>query len=107
MTQRVLLIFGVTYAIVTTVHRSIIDKECYIGSGCWVGCGDDYTPNKEEPDCLNSGITVIGKAARLPPGLMVGRNCKIDTGVKDSDFSSLSIPSGSSVEKSPQGLTQQ
>jgi glucose-1-phosphate adenylyltransferase len=79
------------------VHRSIIDKECYIGSGCWIGCGDDYTPNKEEPDYLNSGITVIGKGARLPPGLRVGRNCKIDPGVKESDFSTLSIPSGSSV----------
>jgi glucose-1-phosphate adenylyltransferase len=79
------------------VHRSIIDKECYIGSGCWIGCGDDYTPNKDEPDYLNSGITVIGKGARLPPGLRVGRNCKIDPWVKESDFSTLSIPSGSSV----------
>jgi len=79
------------------VHRSIIDKECYISSGCWIGCGDDYTPNKDEPDYLNCGITVIGKGARLPPGLRVGRNCKIDPGVKESDFSTLSIPSGSSV----------
>jgi len=79
------------------VHRSIIDKECYIGPGCWVGYGDDYTPNKDEPDYLNCGITVIGKGARLPPGLRVGRNCKIDPGVKESDFSTLSIPSGSSV----------
>ncbi len=79
------------------VHRSIIDKECYIGSGCWMGCGEDYTPNKDEPDYLNSGITVIGKGARLPQGLRVGRNCKIDPGVKESDFSNLSIPSGSSV----------
>jgi glucose-1-phosphate adenylyltransferase len=79
------------------VHRCIIDKECYIGPGCWVGCGDDYTPNKDEPEHLNCGITVIGKGARLPPGLRVGRNCKIDPGVKESDFSALSIPSGSSI----------
>jgi glucose-1-phosphate adenylyltransferase len=79
------------------VQRSIIDKECYIGSGCWIGCGDDYTPNKDEPDYLNCGITVIGKGARLPPGLRVGRNCKIDPGVRESDFSTLCIPSGSSV----------
>ena len=79
------------------VQRSIIDKECYIGSGCWIGCGEDYTPNKDEPDYLNSGITVIGIAARLPQGVRVGRNCKIDPGVKESDFSTLSIPSGSSV----------
>jgi len=79
------------------VHRSIIDKECYIGPGCWIGCSEDYTPNKDEPDYLNCGITVIGKGARLPPGLRVGRNCKIDPEVKESDFSTLSIPSGSSV----------
>jgi len=79
------------------VQRSIIDKECYIGSGCWIGCGEDYTPNKDEPDNLNSGITVIGKGARLPSGLRVGRNCKIDPGVKESDFATLSIPSGTSV----------
>lgn len=79
------------------VHRSIIDKECYIGPGCWIGCGEDYTPNKDEPEYLNSGITVIGKGARLPPGLRVGRNCKIDPWVKESYFSTFSIPSGSSV----------
>jgi len=79
------------------VHHSIIDKECYIGPGCWIGCGEDYTPNKDEPDYLNCGITVIGEGARLPSGLRVGRNCKIDPGVKESDFSTLSIPSGSSV----------
>jgi len=79
------------------VNRSIIDKECHIAPGCWIGCGDDYTPNKDEPSNLNSGITIVGKGVSLPSGLRVGRNCKIDPGVQESDFSSLSIPSGSSV----------
>ena len=79
------------------VHRSIIDKGCYIAQGCCIGYGEDYTLNKDEPVYLNCGITVIGKGARLPPGLRVGRNCKIDPGVKESDFSTLFIPSGSSV----------
>jgi glucose-1-phosphate adenylyltransferase len=81
----------------SVIQRSIIDKECYIGPGCWIGCGEDYTPNKHEPDYLNSGITVIGKGARLPPGLRVGRNCKIGPGVNESHFSTLSVPSGSSI----------
>ena len=79
------------------VQRSIVDKVCSIGSGCWIGCGEDYTPNKDEPDYLNSGITVIGKGARLPPGLRVGRNCRIDPGVTETDFATLCIPSGASV----------
>jgi len=33
----------------------------------------------------------------LPTGLKVGRNCKIDSEVQESDFSTLFIPSGSSV----------
>jgi glucose-1-phosphate adenylyltransferase len=79
------------------VHRSIIDKECYIAQGCYIGYGEDYTPNKDEPANLNSGITVVGKGVRLPPGLKVGRNCKIDPEVQGGDFSTLFIPSGSSV----------
>jgi len=79
------------------VHRSIIDKECYIAPGCCIGYGDDYTPNKDEPGYLNCGITVVGKEARLPPELKVGRNCRIDSEVQESDFSTLFIPSGSSV----------
>jgi glucose-1-phosphate adenylyltransferase len=81
------------------VDRCIIDKECYIGSGCWIGCGDDYTPNRDEPEHLNCGITLIGKGARLPRGLRVGRNCRIDPGVQENDFSTLSIASGSSVQQ--------
>ena len=79
------------------VHRSIVDKECYIAPGCCIGYGDDHTPNKDEPEYLNCGITVVGKGARLPPGLKVGRNCKISPEVQESDFSTLFIPSGSSV----------
>ena len=79
------------------VHRSIIDKECYIAPGCCVGDGDDYTPNQDEPAFLNCGITVIGKAARLRPHLRVGRNCRIDPGVEEQDFPGLLIPSGGSV----------
>jgi len=79
------------------IHRSIIDKECYIAQGCCIGYGDDYVPNKDEPLYLNCGITVVGKGARLPPGLKVGRNCKIDSEVQESNFSTLFIPSGSSV----------
>jgi glucose-1-phosphate adenylyltransferase len=79
------------------VYRCIIDKECYIGQGCHIGYGEDCTPNKEEPDVLNCGITVVGKGARLPPGLKVGRNCKIGCDVHENDFPSLYLPSGSSI----------
>jgi glucose-1-phosphate adenylyltransferase len=81
------------------VHRCIIDKECWIGPGCLVGHGDDNSPNKDEPENLNTSITVIGKGAKLPSKLKVGRNCRIGCWVERSDFSSDVLPSGSSVER--------
>jgi len=84
------------------VHRSIVDKQCWIGPGCHVGYGDDYTLNKDEPDYLNCGITVVGKGAKLPPGLKVGRNCRIGCWVERSDFDDDFLPSGSTVERKTQ-----
>ncbi len=81
------------------LQRAIIDKECYIGPGCRLGHGDDDTPNKDEPGTLNCGITVIGKGARLPANLVVGRNCRINPDVQETDFPDLSVPSGSSVRR--------
>jgi glucose-1-phosphate adenylyltransferase len=79
------------------VHRAIVDKKCYIAPQCCLGYGDDYTPNTDEPGNLHCGITVVGKEARLPSGLKVGRNCMIAPEVQEGDFSALFIPSGSSV----------
>jgi glucose-1-phosphate adenylyltransferase len=79
------------------VHHAIIDKECYIAPGCRLGHGDDNTPNTDEPGNLNCGITVVGKGARLPAGLVVGRNCRIEPDVQEADFPDLDLPSGSSV----------
>ncbi|HEX75256.1 MAG TPA: glucose-1-phosphate adenylyltransferase [Dehalococcoidia bacterium] len=80
-----------------TVDRAIIDKQVWIGPGCYIGYGIDFTANKEEPENLNSGITVVGKGARIPGDMKVGRNCKIGCWVEDADFASKSVPSGESV----------
>jgi glucose-1-phosphate adenylyltransferase len=79
------------------VDRSIIDKQVWIGSGCHIGYGDDFTPNKEEPENLNAGISLVGKGTRIPGDLKIGRNCKIGCWVQDADFPSKVIPSGESI----------
>jgi len=81
----------------TLVDRAIIDKQAWLGAGCCIGCGDDMTPNKEEPDNLNSGITIVGKGAKIPGDMRIGRNCKIGCWVDDSVFPSKNISSGESV----------
>ncbi len=79
------------------VERAILDKEIYVAEGCVVGGTDDYTPNKERPDLLSSGITIVGKRARLPAGVQIGRNCIIGPGVREDDFPGLWIPSGETI----------
>ncbi len=68
------------------LDRAIVDKECVIGHGAVVGEGDDLRPNRREPERLHTGLTLVGKRATVPPGVHVGRNCRIDPGVGDADF---------------------
>jgi glucose-1-phosphate adenylyltransferase len=68
------------------LDRAILDKECRIGTGARVGVGDDLRPNRDEPERLYAGITLVGKKARVPGGVEIGRNCRIDPGVAERDF---------------------
>lgn len=80
------------------IDHSVLDKEILVDAGCVVGFGEANVPNRLEPQRLDSGITVIGKRAVLPPGLRVGRNVMIDAGVTTADFrGDTLIPSGASV----------
>jgi glucose-1-phosphate adenylyltransferase len=81
------------------INRSIIDKQVWIGEGAVVGFGDDLTPNQEEPSILSSGISLVGKGAKVPPSARIGRNCKVGCWVEEDDFASLQVASGASVLK--------
>ncbi len=79
------------------IERCIIDKQAYIGAGCRLGFGDD-TPNMLEPRRVNTGITLVGKHARVPPNTHVGRNVIIAPEVQEHDFPGQWIPSGETVD---------
>lgn len=84
------------------IERSILDKEVLVGRGAVVGYGDASVVNKLEPQRLSAGITIVGKRACIPAGLNIGRNCMIDAGVVESDFSGATvIASGESVLATP------
>jgi glucose-1-phosphate adenylyltransferase len=68
------------------LDRAILDKECRIGTGARVGAGDDLRPNRDEPERLYAGITLVGKKAHVPGGVVIGRNCRIDPGATERDF---------------------
>ncbi len=79
------------------VENCIIDKHTVIGKNAKVGFGNDLTPNKEQPDLLESGITVLGKHLLIPEGMTIGRNVRVFQG---SDFSKIpgnKIDSGETI----------
>lgn len=81
----------------SVVDRSILDKEVSVGENTVIGHGDDFTPNRERPDIVNTGITIIGKRAVIPAGMRIGRNVVVGPGVEEELADVFELPSGSSV----------
>ncbi|GAB4544944.1 MAG: glucose-1-phosphate adenylyltransferase [Anaerolineae bacterium] len=80
-----------------SIERAILDAEVVVGPGATIGHGDDNTPNQEQPDRLNTGITVVGERARIPGGLRLGRNVLVRPERVESDFPEAVIPSGATI----------
>ncbi len=79
------------------VDRCILDKDVVVGAGAQLGYGEELTANRDAPDILANGITIVGKGAHIPDGVRVGRNCRIDTGVQPDQFTDGELPSGQSI----------
>lgn len=77
------------------IDRSIIDKRCVIGHNAKIGHGEDMTPNREKPDLLRTGITVVEKGTEIPSDTTIGRNCRI---FREGMFTTSDIPSGTTLE---------
>jgi len=87
----------------SVIDYSILDKEVIVEAGCHMGCGDNFQINRREPKVANVGITIVGKRARIPHGVKMGRNCIIYPGVVEDDFSSSDIKSGETVRPRRRG----
>ena len=81
------------------LERVILDKTVIVGEGCRIGGNHVLAPNKKYPEMLRSGLTIIGKNARIPSGSVIGTNCIIGADIGESDFPSTIIPSGETIEK--------
>ncbi|WP_027339875.1 glucose-1-phosphate adenylyltransferase [Halonatronum saccharophilum] len=79
------------------IEKSIIDKRVEIGNHCHIGYGDDFTNNFERPNILQNGLNIISKGANIPSHTIIGRNCRIASYVKKSDFNSKNISSGTTI----------
>lgn len=78
------------------VLRSIIDKEVRVGEGVSLGAGESV-PHAEHRGDLRSGLSIVGKGAEIPPGARIGANALIEIGVREADFPSTEVPSGTTV----------
>jgi glucose-1-phosphate adenylyltransferase len=80
------------------LDRVIVDKNVVVGPGVHLGEGDDLdTVNKEMPDRLTTGVTVVGKGAHIPGGLRIGRNVLINADRDEDSFPSDVVPSGETI----------
>ncbi len=82
------------------LDRVIVDKSVVIGSGAHIGWGEDAgVPNKLLNELLNTGITLVGKAAHIPANIRIGRNVLINTDVDEEAFAKFgdTVPSGEVV----------
>jgi glucose-1-phosphate adenylyltransferase len=94
-----IVMFDSTIRAGAVIDRAILDKEVVVGQGAIVGEGPhDGPPNKQEPNRLNTGITVVGKQAVIPRSARIGRNVRIDERARSADYTSRIVRSGSSID---------
>ncbi|MEE4241253.1 MAG: sugar phosphate nucleotidyltransferase [Desulfopila sp.] len=80
------------------VDLSILDKRVVAEEGCVIGHGDNHEiANRIAPTHLYSGITLIGKEARIPPSAKIGRNCVVDSNVDAASFEAELLGDGESI----------
>ncbi len=80
------------------VDLSIMDKRVTVGESSVIGHGNKLeSKNKIAPKHLYSGISLIGKGARIPQQVQIGRNCVIDSGIEESMFPAQQLGDGESI----------
>lgn len=80
------------------LDKVIVDKLAVVGAGVHLGHGDGFsTPNRSQPDKLTTGISVVGKSARIPAGIRIGRNVLINADREEESFPEGNIPDGETV----------
>ena len=84
-----------------TVDLAICDKRVYVRSNAVVGCGEGErmrVVNRLFPKHLYTGITLVGKEARIPAESRIGRNCRVTYGFNEDDSApAFELADGESV----------
>jgi glucose-1-phosphate adenylyltransferase len=80
------------------VERCILDKQVVVEGGARAGAGDDNTPNRDWPETINTGLTLVGKGSVIPSEVTLGRNVVVHPYTPAKAFGKRKqIPSGGNV----------
>lgn len=80
------------------VDLAILDKRVQIGEHSHIGFGENFTfKNRAKPTHLYTGISLIGKGASVPANQKIGRNCVINSRIKETDFPGSVLDDGESL----------
>ena len=91
-----IVMHGSTVAAGAILDHAIVDKAVVIGPGARVGFGD-AAPRAAARDIVTDGLSVIGKGARIPAGIVIGRDCIIAPETPESHFPAREIQAGTTV----------
>jgi len=91
------IIHDCTIAQDAVVKNSILDKGVRVAQGCVIGEGDKRVRNREMPDQLRSGLTIVGRGTFMPVDLTVGTNCVLHPNLEPDDFVNPCVPDGTTV----------
>ena len=80
------------------IKNAIIDKNVIIDENVVIGDFENI-PNKERPDLLDTGITVIGKGTKIKKGMHIGQNVRIFGNIDFNELSLTKVDSGETITK--------
>lgn len=93
-----ILLFDTVVKSGSILNKVITDIEVSIGSRCYIGYGEEITPNRDHPELLNSGITIVGLQTSVPEGTQIGRNCIVYPYLKEINFPQKTFESGVTIK---------
>lgn len=80
------------------INKTIIDKNVLVGADCRIGDGNDFAENNGRENILKSGLNLIDKDITIADKIVINRNCRIETDIKQGDFENNQIKSGSNIK---------
>jgi len=81
-----------------TIDLAILDKKVSVGEQAVVGAGENFKlANLLKPTHLYTGITLIGKGAQVPAEQTIGRNCVINSYIREEAYPEKVMEDGVSL----------